>query len=98
MPPKDRPQGALAGSTCAPLSADSLKCIEANYEDKSKCTPFFLAYKQCKAEEYAAARAARIRANNGCACRRCSRPAPVRLARTCRSLTSRVRALFVCSQ
>ena len=39
--------------------------IEENYTDKSKCAPFFNAYKECKKADYEAARAARIKAHSG---------------------------------
>ena len=66
--PKGRPVGPLSSSSCAQQSADSLKCIEENYADKSPCAPFFNAYKACKKAAYEEARAQRIRvANGGCA-------------------------------
>jgi hypothetical protein len=74
-PPKGR-HSTLSDSACANHSAESLKCIEQNYNDKGKCIPLFNAYKACKKEAYEAARAARIAAHSGCAARlrRCSRP------------------------
>lgn len=54
-----------APNPCADLSAESLKCIEAHYSDKSVCQPFFDRYKACKKQAYEDARLRRIRARDG---------------------------------
>ncbi len=59
-----RRPGCSFSTPCA--ENDALTGIEANYADKSKCAPQFLAYKNCKKSEYEAARAARIKASRGC--------------------------------
>jgi len=54
-----------APNPCADLSAESLKCIEAHYSNKSVCQPFFDRYKACKKQAYEDARLRRIRARDG---------------------------------
>lgn len=39
-------------TNCQTEHANSLKCIEENYEDRSICQPFFEAYKTCRREEH----------------------------------------------
>ena len=36
---------------CGDQHADSLRCIEENYERRELCQPFFEAYKACRREE-----------------------------------------------
>jgi hypothetical protein len=36
---------------CRQQQAESLHCIQENYETKNVCQPFFDAYKQCRKEE-----------------------------------------------
>lgn len=37
---------------CKVQHANSLNCIEENYENRSICEPFFEAYKKCRREEH----------------------------------------------
>jgi len=49
----DHPGGTTAKflTNCAKEHADSLQCIERNYQNRSACNPFFQAYKACRKEE-----------------------------------------------
>ena len=38
-------------TNCSAEHADSLKCIERNYQNRSACEPFFAAYKACRKDE-----------------------------------------------
>lgn len=38
-------------TNCATEHANSLQCIERNYQNRSACEPFFQAYKACRKEE-----------------------------------------------
>ena len=38
-------------TNCSAQHADSLKCIERNYQNRAACEPFFAAYKACRKEE-----------------------------------------------
>lgn len=42
---------------CAKEHAESLQCIERNYQNRSLCDPFFQAYKNCRRKENEARRA-----------------------------------------
>jgi len=46
---------------CVEESKASLKCIEDNYPDRSKCKAFFDTYKECKKAALTAIRDERIR-------------------------------------
>ena len=46
---------------CVEESKASLKCIEDNYPDKTKCTEYFNVYKQCKKEALDAVKQERMR-------------------------------------
>ncbi|CAM6052175.1 unnamed protein product [Sphagnum compactum] len=54
-PPKAVVAGAslqkLSDSICAPQYAASLKCLDDENYDKSKCQEFFDAYKECRKHE-----------------------------------------------
>ncbi|XP_020579094.1 cytochrome c oxidase-assembly factor COX23, mitochondrial [Phalaenopsis equestris] len=41
----------LSDSLCYPQYTASLKCLEVNYQDKSKCQLLFDDYKECKKKE-----------------------------------------------
>ncbi|KAG0474254.1 hypothetical protein HPP92_013940, partial [Vanilla planifolia] len=41
----------LSDSLCFPQYTASLKCLEANYDDKSRCQNLFDDYKECKKKE-----------------------------------------------
>jgi hypothetical protein len=38
-------------TSCSAEHANSLQCIERNYENRPACEPFFSAYKACRKEE-----------------------------------------------
>ena len=57
--------GQKSGDPCKDARAASLKCIEDNYTQKDNCSTMFKEYKDCKAQAYKDARAARIRARDG---------------------------------
>ncbi|XP_051129224.1 cytochrome c oxidase-assembly factor COX23, mitochondrial [Andrographis paniculata] len=41
----------LADSECFSAYSDSLKCLESNTTDKSKCQEYFDVYKECRKKE-----------------------------------------------
>ncbi|KAL5728411.1 hypothetical protein ACHQM5_001501 [Ranunculus cassubicifolius] len=50
----------ISDSPCFPQYTASLKCLEENRSDKSKCQEYFDVYKECKAKE----RLARLERNS----------------------------------
>lgn len=55
----------LSDSRCAEAYTNSLKCVEKNSGDKSKCKRVFDEYRRCKKEQFEADRQARITSRKG---------------------------------
>ncbi|KAI3424773.1 hypothetical protein D9Q98_008161 [Chlorella vulgaris] len=55
----------ISDSSCSNAYAFSLKCLDENAYDKSKCKDAFEAYKKCKKEQFEADRQQRIASRKG---------------------------------
>lgn len=48
---KQKSTSAKFLTNCSAEHAESLKCIERNYQNRGACEPFFQAYKACRRDE-----------------------------------------------